>query len=340
MLPNECHLGSLDSRYMYSQRHLYLYNDKPEGSKYPYVAPMLGEFNTLVPESDKIGDSRYMAFASKAIDASRFLANLGFFKGAYGVLANINSSQLWSGMTPRNNVTNPKLLVSQLKPIVTDETVLEITESMDHRRKLDELTTAILSKQSPDFANSRADEQRFNMIDMNLVPFNPSGFMREVPLTNIYNYCYTFEDMACSMFGITNKSSVRAPFPAGTDPLMPNFPGGPPQQAVRSSHRSRTHSSTFFCDHTQMSIRVGIRVGVRGRPPHGGPSIDLVAPLQRIFRGDNALNLGTPKFLSDQIFNKVLFQSVYPRSMQAFNEEGGPIYSLDGCSSQATEVRG
>lgn len=316
-------------RYMYSQRHLYLYNDKPEGSKYPYVAPMLGEFNTLVPESDKISDSRYMAFASKAIDASRFLANLGFFKGAYGVLANINSSQLWSGMTPRNNVTNPKLLVSQLKPIVTDETVLEITESMDHRRKLDELTTAILSKQSPDFANSRADEQRFNMIDMNLVPFNPSGFMREVPLTNIYNYCYTFEDMACSMFGITNKSSVRAPFPAGTDPLMPNFPGGPlPAGGPQQPSVKDTFVNLLLRPYADVDKELVYGVGVRGRPPHGGPSIDLVAPLQRIFRGDNALNLGTPKFLSDQIFNKVLFQSVYPRSMQAFNEEGGPIYSL------------
>lgn len=315
-------------RYMYSQRHLYLYNDKPESSKYPYMGAMLSEFNTLVSENDKISDSRYMAFASKTIDASRFLANFGLFKGAYGVLSTINDWSIWNAMNPTSGVTTPKLLAFQLKPITTDETVLEVTESMDHRRKMDELTREIVSKQSLDFANSRMDEQRFNMIDMNLVPFNPSGFMREVPLTNIYNYCYTFEDMACSMFNVT-KSRARAPFLAGTDPLMPGVGLRPPVLPQPAADTKETFVNLLLRPYADVDKRLIYGVGHRGVPATGGgPSIDPLAPLQRIFRGDNSLNLGTPKFLSDQVFNKILFQSIYPRSINAFDAEGGPIYSL------------
>jgi len=39
---------------------------------------------------------------------------------------------------------------------------------------------------------------------------------------------------------------------------------------------------------------------------------DLDSYIDKIMRGDNTLGLTRPKFLSDQIYNKILFRSVYP----------------------------
>jgi hypothetical protein len=325
-------------RYMYSQRHLYLYDDKPEASEYPYIASMLADFNTLVAEGDKISESRYLAFASKTIDASRFLANFAFFKGAYGVLSTINNLGLWSAIDPTAGIVAPdrrKLVVYQLQSkfrSINDESVLEISETVDQRRKLGEITKEI-TLVSQDFANSRKKEQQYNIIDMNIVPFNPSGFMREVPLTNLYNYCYTFEEMMCNMFKIGDKDRIRAPFNDFHDPLMIPITGTTATSpAAIAKYGARAPEPRANVKETFVNLLLRPYAEVDEASVYGNVSgkadVNLMAPLQRIFRGDNSLNLGTPKFLSDQIFNKVLFQSVYPRSMAAFNEEGGPMYSL------------
>jgi hypothetical protein len=49
--------------------------------------------------------------------------------------------------------------------------------------------------------SGRGLEQIFNLVDMNIIPINVHAMMRDIPLANLYNYEYTFEQMIVSMFG-------------------------------------------------------------------------------------------------------------------------------------------
>ena len=49
----------------------------------------------------------------------------------------------------------------------------------------------------------RSSERIYNIIDMNIMPINVHAMMRNIPLANIYNYSFTFDRMACMMYGLT-----------------------------------------------------------------------------------------------------------------------------------------
>ena len=52
-------------------------------------------------------------------------------------------------------------------------------------------------------------ERVLNIIDMNIIPINVHALMKAIPLANIYNYVYTFEEMACLLFGQSIQTVSR-----------------------------------------------------------------------------------------------------------------------------------
>ena len=53
---------------------------------------------------------------------------------------------------------------------------------------------------------NRELEQMFNAIDINLNPINIHALVRSTPLATVYNYCYTFEQMICSLFETSREA--------------------------------------------------------------------------------------------------------------------------------------
>lgn len=152
-------------------------------------------------------------------------------------------------------------------------------------------------------AGARRSEWIANIIDMNIMPINVHALMRGIPLAPLYNYTYTFEQFVCQMYGLSPETVRLDPGAAATD------------KPVRNTR--------------QMFVRLLINPYAQVTPEQYGFSTAVYGPeganglVTRIFRGDDSLMMGRPKFLSDQVFNKALFGTLYD-TPYVYDETGPP----------------
>jgi len=132
---------------------------------------------------------------------------------------------------------------------------------------------------------------------MNIIPVNFHALMRDIPLANLYNYEYTFEQMVASLYGEQSSKYTQT--------------GGLPDNETKTSRQMLLR--LLNDPYSQVSL-----------PMYGSEVYNLGTSgfIHRIFRGDNNLGMGRPKFLSDQLFNKSLFGSIY--QSQSDYDEAGP----------------
>lgn len=194
---------------------------------------------------------------------------------------------------------NPRTAAYALGADAQLENVLSIVESSDQEDSVNDIAKAIGAAASDDVAGRRQALQIQNLVDMNIVPINVHAMMRGVPLANLYNYEYTFEQFACQMMGEQYKVLSDAATVANPKNTTQAF-----LQMLADPYRTIT-PDYYGSDCTN--------AGSEGF-------------IHRIFRGDNGLGMGRPKFLSDQLFNKPLFGSVY-QSRQDW-DEGGPAVGI------------
>jgi hypothetical protein len=85
--------------------------------------------------------------------------------------------------------------------------VLSITEnsSIDTNKKL--ITDFVQTSGEKKF--DRASARLMNIIDMNVSPINPHSLLREIPLINVYNYAFTFDDIVCKDFNFSSDSLYK-----------------------------------------------------------------------------------------------------------------------------------
>jgi hypothetical protein len=120
----------------------------------------------------------------------------------------------------------------------------------------------------------------YNILDAGIVPLNVHAFMREVPFINLFNYSYTFDRMAGDM--IENRS--------GSKPTL-----------LIDYHGSVNSPRELF-----YRLLVNPHYINSNKKLRNDEYFSLVASL---FNGDDDLRLGRPKYLSDQLWHKVLLTS-------------------------------
>jgi hypothetical protein len=154
---------------------------------------------------------------------------------------------------------------------VRDETqaysVISIVESSNQEESVAQLTKNLQTSLGEDQNNSRNIELRNNIMDMNIVPINVNALLRDVPLVNLYNYSYTFDKLVKNMYYDTNGTSTSTFVDLLKEP----------------------HKNVNIDDY-------GLSTNFRG----------ILAPIKRIMTGVSDLNMGRPKFIYDQLFEKTL----------------------------------
>lgn len=132
----------------------------------------------------------------------------------------------------------------------------------------------------------RSQARIFNLIDMSIVPINVHAMMRDIPLVNLINYSYTFDRMI-------------------QEYLLPDQ-----------------------CDLVKSDVESTTSVALLNKliqyPYCSIGDIEYDALLHRLMSGDSALGLGRPKYLSDQLYNKVLFRDIYRMPNPNGPDETGP----------------
>jgi hypothetical protein len=176
--------------------------------------------------------------------------------------------------------------------------VVTVTESSDQSESINIVVHNSGSTNSD--SSARQNEQVRSIIDMNIIPINVHALMRDVPLANLYNYEYTFDQILAKMYA-QELSVITA---------RPN-----------ASITKTSEMMVLMLIDPYRSMGTTYEDAVR---TYGSDVMDLgsTGHIHRIFRGDNDLGLGRPKFLSDQIFNKALFGSVYQSKIDY--DEAGP----------------
>lgn len=169
--------------------------------------------------------------------------------------------------------------------------VLAMTESSFGQQKRMELAQALTDSQ---IALSRKDVAVRNLLDLNIVPLNIRALMREVVLINLYNYSYTFDQMVMDLFGYHPSSPL-----ADSSTLLP------PSEL-------RNPKDVF--------VRLLIN-------PY--QILDMATYYQNvpfIMAGMIGNQMGRPKFVGDQFYNKALLGELYPNVSTYITYDGQQTY--------------
>jgi hypothetical protein len=291
-------LGDFTFKFQYGIRGLLIKQNEIELDAMPGVKASLEAYNGVSSSRERIDTDRYTNFVKSVTYSLRYFIEARNYK-----------SMLFVPSAPDSRLFSVENLVGDsIQPLArgppltgnasyaVGNTVQTLITAVESSNQVDEMKkiTEIVGDANSGIGRDRDKECILNIIDMNIIPFNVHALMRDVPLANLYNYEFTFDQMVASVYGESSRF----------------IDGG-----VEDAQTVRTRD---------MFIRLLMNPYMEvSRPMYGSDTMDLGSGgfVHRIFRGDNDLGLGRPKFLSDQLFNKALFGSTY-RSEGDYDEAG------------------
>jgi hypothetical protein len=291
VFPNKT-LGDPKFKLLYANRQVIMQSTQIGYDQIPGVKAIVDTYNSVSSSTDRLDDERYLRFLNNVITGVRFVVDIRSYKvqmtstycfpsisyistataTAAAAVAAVGATVPTAALKiPITNLADnatvtiyfmdklPSAIISSLETAAQTDTYTEIAKHVD-------------GDKSKSTANDRRQQERVdNLMDMNIIPINVHALMRDIPLVNLYNYDFTFNQMLDDMY---LKSST--------------------------AENSTNLASQLFIELTK-------------DPYKALPSNDTVrfAALTTIFDGGGNLGLGRPKFLSDQIHNKVLLGGVY-----------------------------
>jgi len=196
--------------------------------------------------------------------------------------------------TLMNTDDNFKDVVNKLRPLVYQSVneinnIINLTENSNNKASKQELAETLTK-----IVDRKTDERKrmrvYNILDMNIVPINVHAFMREVPFANLLNYSYTFDRMIHDFVMPSYVKELALKNKLSTHSLMLK-----PGSIINSTRELMVKLLTYpYAD-------FNTEEDFRGK--------QYYALLASLFNGNDNLKLGRPRYLSDQLWHKVLLGS-------------------------------
>ena len=297
-------VGDVDFKLLYGVRKLISQaRSKVTLAEMPGEKAMLDSYNGIVTEREKIDSKRFEDFVGRVVGGLRFLIDTRSYRA--GLVA---SERTFAGVSLVGGAASQGIVkdgadanaVYALR--VGKVETIAVVESSYQEEQINNISKTVSTAPGVAALGGNRDMERIlNIIDMNIIPINVHALMRAVALVNTYNYVYTFEQMACIIYE-QQPERIR-----DLDVGGGGGPGGPPPGNTRD----------FFLK-LLIDPYARLAADLYGSDTQARGTAGFA---HRIFRGDNALGMGRPKFLSDQLFNKALFGSLYPTQFDY--DEGG-----------------
>ncbi len=289
-------LGTPDFKVQYGVRGLLMRTNAVGFEQLPSVKASLEAYNGVSSSREAIDPTRYLGFVRNVVEALRYVTEARNYKSILSTSGNVFSFGALTGAG--GNV--PIQLGGAGRParnaafaVGKDaQAIVTVVESSNQEEEAAQIVAVVGGAAAPGAVAGRQAERILNIIDMNIIPINVHALLRDIPLANLYNYEYTFEQMVAAIYGYTDAD-------------------------IDDMHTVNTR---------QMLLRLLVNpyLNIGDVKLYGSDVLDLGTAgfVHRIFRGDNSLGMGRPKFLSDQLFNKALFGSVY--QLREDYDEAGP----------------
>jgi hypothetical protein len=298
---------------------------KPTLEYMPGMNHLLDSYNGVSTADTKINKADWENFAVNHTLLLRYMNNLRFFGSA---LDYQSGGRIYRNYKPGDGATKgpefgaslydtplkvvsgsvqiPGFSVLEIEPSKEvqsfqmqhslDEDLI-ITESSDQDDSMKMIIESLFTKEMP--IDSRQSARIYNILDMNIVPINMHALMREIPLVNLINYSYTCDQM------IQNAvlGGEFKPNPVVEDKVImePDYQAQTPREFL---------AKTLIYPHLGKNLRG-----------------EYVSFLQRLITGNTGLDLGRPKFIGDQLYNKTLLRSVYDVAANPPDEAGPRFYN-------------
>lgn len=185
------------------------------------------------------------------------------------------NTTLW----PTNTIHLPKEQRDFAMKSTLDE-IIDLTESSNQEESIKKLLLSIATKSTSGLDN-RKNARIYNIIDLNVVPINVHALVRDVPYAPTINYAYSCDRLI-------------------QDHLLPHG---------ITDHNNEDHKLYPTTQEAKNTNQLMCKMLMD--PYVSLTNTEYFGLFQRIVTGDNGLGLDRPKYISDQLWNKVLFGDQY-----------------------------
>ena len=287
VFPNQT-LGGPNFKLLYANRQLISKSTTVGYDQIPGVKVLVDAYNGVSSSTDQLENERYLSFLNNVVTGVRFIVDIRSYKAQitpiirFPITTNTGVGGAAINIVENNISTSDDDGLSETSVYFVKEkitTVVSTVESSDQIETYNAIGKYIISNSTTTPSDDkRKTEQIDNIIDMNINPINVHALMRDIPLVNLYNYNFTFDQMLDDMY--------NSKYSDGNHNLANNL-------FVHLIKFPNQDLATL------------------------PPSISILTdafdtPIDKIFQGEADLGLGRPKFLSDQIYNKLLVGSIKP----------------------------
>ena len=204
-----------------------------------------------------------------------------------------------------------------------------LTENDNYKQSVYRMLRCIIDNSLPEHMQNQGREQLriYNILDSNIVPINFHALQREIALINIFNYSYTFDHMIKQFIGVETASRSIDDIILSDEPIVLGNAKG----TVREKTTNSTPATPLFkLGHYPEDGLVRILI-----QPQGKRYIkEYVNIIWKLMAGNDSLSLNRPKYLSDQLWNKVLLHNLYTND-NVNNRLGSNAYSVNYGSNKA-----
>jgi hypothetical protein len=303
-------VGTAKFKQLYSTRLILAQNKvEPRMDYMPGLKDIIHQYNAVSNRSTQ-APSYYGSMFQQMVVLMRYITDITQHKSILGKIPRLEG---------KTNVS-VKIAPQQFGQIDLEE-INGLTENNDVKRASMSLVKKIEKGGSEGIKNdqNRKTLRLYNILDLNIVPINFHAMQREIPLINLYNYAYTFDRMTQEILvpEWNGKKHIKS---------IESFTDGKRSSSSDGSWRLTLHDNTDVNNTRTMLAKCLIY-------PHGHRKYksEYLHFIRRIMMGASELHMGRPKFNSDQLWSKVLFQDLYTfgnvddNSVYGYDESGPPV---------------
>jgi hypothetical protein len=287
-------IGSAAFKFTYGTRGILNYKQKPSLDFAPGVVALLESYNGVSGGSAAFDKAKMVGITTGIVMLSRWVLDFMYHKQAL-------DTHDWQGM--QNLVLNNQasLMTTDIVRNLSCQTakhgkpdydffgktsnIILLVENDNYKQSVYRMVACLHSNSDNKlYGLDRSKFRVYNILDLNIVPINIHAMQREIPFVNLFNYSYTFDHIAKNFIGVESKNqnllNIKDDYPTDVD-----------------AHKVNPYPE-------DMLVRELIY-------PLGYRRVDeYIGPIFRIMSGSISTGFGRPKYISDQLWNKVLMNSI------------------------------
>ncbi len=187
------------SKFLYGLRTMLVDNFNISSTKVPYLKKLLADFNGYSTSGNVIAEAKFNDVLKYVGMAANFIYDVRFYNGLAvsqtDMLANARPDA--TSMITYQEAKSPSSALSIIESVNVPDSTSKVSTfvTVGVTRDMAQLNAAIDANNT----NPRARVIMVNILDLNVMPLNVHSLMREVPLTNLYNYAMTFDEIVSQL---------------------------------------------------------------------------------------------------------------------------------------------